>query len=37
VQVFYDYEKKASMPCSADMRRKLEAFEGRSLEREVRS
>ena len=37
VQVFYDYEKKASMPCPGDMRERLEAFEGRSLTREVRS
>ena len=37
VQVFYDYEKKASMSCPADMRARLEAFEGRSLTREVRS
>ena len=37
VQVFYDYEKKASMPCPPEMRARLEAFEGRSLTREVRS
>ena len=37
VQVFYDYAKKASMPCPDDMRARLEAFEGRSLAREVRS
>ena len=37
VQVFYDYEKKASMPCPGDMRARLEAFEGRPLTREVRS
>lgn len=37
VQVFYDYAQKASMPCPADMRARLEAFEGRPLTREVRS
>jgi len=37
VQVFYDYEKKTSMPCPPEMRARLEAFEGRSLTREVRS
>jgi acyl-CoA thioester hydrolase len=37
VQVFYDYEKKASMPCPPEMRAHLEAFEGRPLTREVRS
>jgi len=37
VQVFYDYATKTSFPCPDDMRRRLEAFEGRSLTREVRS
>ena len=37
VQVFYDYEKKASMLCPPEMRAHLEAFEGRALTREVRS
>ena len=37
VQVFYDYATKTSRPCPEDLRRRLEAFEGRSLTREVRS
>ena len=37
VQVFYDYTTKQSLPCPPDMRARLEAFEGRSLTREVRS
>ena len=37
VQVFYDYTTKTTMPCPDDMRARLEAFEGRSLAREVRS
>ena len=37
VQVFYDYEQKASMLCPPEMRVHLEAFEGRALTREVRS
>ena len=37
VQVFYDYATKTSQPCPDDMRRRLEAFEGRSLTREGRS
>ena len=37
VQVFYDYATKRSMPCPDDMRKALEAFEGHSLTREVRS
>src|SRR5262249_31078222 len=37
VQVFYDYAAKRSMPCPPEMRARLEAFEGRSLTREVRS
>ncbi|HEY6193687.1 MAG TPA: thioesterase family protein [Candidatus Eisenbacteria bacterium] len=37
VQVFYDYATKTSVPCPDDMRGRLEAFEGRSLTREVRS
>jgi acyl-CoA thioester hydrolase len=37
VQVFYDYAKKSSMPCPDDMRTRFETFEGRSLQREVRS
>ncbi len=37
VQVFYDYATKTSKPCPSEMRERLEAFEGRSLSREVRS
>jgi len=37
VQVFYDYAKKQSMQVPDDMRRNLEAFEGRSLTRESAS
>ena len=33
VQVFYDYAAKASIPIPDDMRRNMEAFEGRSLTR----
>ena len=33
VQVCYDYAKKQSIPMPADLRRKLERLEGRSLER----
>ncbi len=33
VLVFYDYEKKQSIPCPPEMRERLEAFEGRSLAR----
>ncbi len=33
VQVCYDYTAKHSIPVPEDLRRKLEAFEGRSLER----
>jgi acyl-CoA thioester hydrolase len=36
VQVFYDYSTKTSIPCPPEMRARLEAFEGRSLTREVR-
>ncbi len=36
VQVFYDYATKSSRPCPPEMRTRLEAFEGRSLNREVR-
>jgi acyl-CoA thioester hydrolase len=35
VQVFYDYTAKKSIPCPPGMRERLEAFEGRSLSREV--
>lgn len=35
VQVFYDYAAKQSIPCPPGMRERLEAFEGRSLSREV--
>ena len=35
VQVFYDYEARKSIPCPPGMRERLEAFEGRSLSREV--
>lgn len=34
VQVFYDYASKSSIPCPADMRASLEAFEGRALDRD---
>jgi acyl-CoA thioester hydrolase len=37
IQVCYDYATKTSMPVPEDLRRKLEAFEGRSLAREVRA
>jgi acyl-CoA thioester hydrolase len=37
VQVFYDYAAKKSIPCPPDLREQLEAFEGRSLSREVSS
>jgi acyl-CoA thioester hydrolase len=37
VQVFYDYAAKQSILCPPDMREHLEAFEGRSLTREVKS
>lgn len=37
VQVFYDYANKQSIPVPAEMRITLEAFEGRSLTREVSS
>ena len=37
VQVCYDYVAKASMRVPEDLRAHLEAFEGRSLTREVRS
>jgi len=35
VQVFYDYAARKSIPCPPGMRERLEAFEGRSLSREV--
>jgi acyl-CoA thioester hydrolase len=35
VQVCYDYERKASIPMPDELRRRLEAFEGRSLAREA--
>ena len=37
VQVCYDYEAKRSIPLPDDLRRRLVAFEGRSLERKVRA
>ena len=37
VQVFYDYAAKRSVSCPAELRARLESFEGRSLTREVRS
>ena len=33
VQVCYDYATKQSLPVPADLRRQLEAFEGRALDR----
>ena len=36
VQVFYDYSAKTSVPFPADMRQRLETFEGRPLTREAR-
>ncbi|HEY3216959.1 MAG TPA: thioesterase family protein [Candidatus Eisenbacteria bacterium] len=35
VQVCYDYAAKRSIPMPVDLRRRLEAFEGRSLRRAV--
>ena len=35
VQVCYDYEAKHSVPMPAELRRQIEAFEGRSLTRGV--
>lgn len=35
VQVGYDYQRRASMPIPAELRAKLEAFEGRPLGRET--
>lgn len=37
VQAFYDYERKVTMPCPPELRARFEAFEGRSLTREVRT
>jgi acyl-CoA thioester hydrolase len=37
VQVFYDYASKQSIACPPELRQRLEAFEGRPLQREVRS
>lgn len=37
VQVCYDYDAKRSVPMAEDLRRRLEAFEGRPLERKARS
>ena len=34
VQVCYDYELKRSLPVPAELRRRMEAFEGRTLARE---
>ena len=36
VQVCYDYEAKRSIPMPGDLRRTIESFEGRSLERPAR-
>lgn len=36
IQVCYDYATKQSIPVPAELRRNLEAFEGRALDREVR-
>jgi len=36
IQVCYDYAKKQSIAMSSDLRQKLEAFEGRSLESAAR-
>jgi acyl-CoA thioester hydrolase len=33
IQVCYDYSTKQSLPVPADLRRQLEAFEGRALDR----
>ncbi len=35
VQVCYDYEAKRSLPMPAELRRQLEAFEGRALTKGV--
>jgi acyl-CoA thioester hydrolase len=35
IQVCYDYEAKRSVPMPAELRRQIEAFEGRSLTRET--
>lgn len=35
IQVCYDYEAKTSIAVPGELRRRLEAFEGRSLERKV--
>ena len=37
VQVMYDYTTKTSVPFPPELKLQLEAFEGRSLDREVRS
>jgi acyl-CoA thioester hydrolase len=37
IQVCYDYATKQSLPMPADLRRRLEAFEGRALDRKVRT
>ena len=37
VQVCYDYEAKRSIPMPAELRRQIEAFEGRSLARSAES
>ena len=37
VQVFYDYAAKKSIPCPPELRAQIEAFEGRTLSREVSS
>jgi acyl-CoA thioester hydrolase len=37
IQVCYDYQRKVSIAVPDELRRSLEAFEGRSLERPVRA
>ena len=37
VQVCYDYDRKHSIPMPADLRRALEAFEGRTLARDAKT
>ena len=37
IQVCYDYDTKETFPMPEDLRRRLEAFEGRSLVRTVRT
>ena len=37
IQVCYDYATKQSFPVPDDLRRRLEAFEGRAIDRKVRT